>query len=609
MRNRHRFLSCLLAASLLAGAAPAMEAAAGQGDQEEIRETAMKQIKTGAVIQDIYTDKSRYNPGETVNVTVELKGSVTGENPVLTLCARHMLETVWRQDIPLAGAGSMLEIPAALPGDDFTGYALEAYVWDGNALLDYAMSAIDVSSDWNMFPRYGYITKLDNRTDREIAETLDRLKKHHINGLFYYDVFDTQEKPLAGTVAEPAVSWKSLAGQTVTRDSLLKTIQGGHDRNMGSFFYNLIFGAYDGYQEKGISPEWGLYKDERHMEQDVHDLSGSGWETEKLWMFNPADERWQDHFIDAHRDMLAAYPFDGLQMDSLGNRNAPRYDYYGNKVELDQTYAAFLKRLNEALDTRILFNPVGGYGLLQMLNSGCYDMAYMEVWPGDCKDYMSLKNMLDTMYAATKGTKGSVIAAYMDYNVMKGEPFNLPGILYTDAILMASGGSHLELGDTGMLSSEYYPGNSLRISKELEGRLRRWYSFMTAYENCLRGPGLEEKKGIRTFADGRPVSKKAEPGELFSFTRKRGGMDVLHLINFDGASTAAWVDSRGTQTPPVVKRNLTVTQPVEDRPESVWMASPDYREGIAEELEFTYENGAVTFTLPYLEYWDMIVIE
>ena len=192
------------------------------------------------MIQDIYTDKSRYNPGETVNVTVELKGSVTGENPVLTLCARHMLETVWRQDIPLTGAGSMLEIPAALPGDDFTGYALEAYVWDGNALLDYAMSAIDVSSDWNMFPRYGYITKLDNRTDREIAETLDRLKKHHINGLFYYDVFDTQEKPLAGTVAEPAVSWKSLAGQTVTRDSLLKTIQGGHDRNMGSFFYNPV---------------------------------------------------------------------------------------------------------------------------------------------------------------------------------------------------------------------------------------------------------------------------------------------------------------------------------------------------------------------------------
>ncbi len=182
------------------------------------------------------------------------------------------------------------------------------------------MSAVDVSSDWNVFPRYAYITKLDNRTDGEINAALDRLKKHHINGLFYYDVFDSQETPLAGTVEAPAPEWKSLAGQTVTGESLRKTIDGGHQRNMNSFFYNLIFGAYDGYEEKGIQPEWGLYKDGRHMEQDVHDLSGSGWETEKLWMFNPADPQWQEHFVQVHRDLLSVYPFDGLQMDSLGNR-------------------------------------------------------------------------------------------------------------------------------------------------------------------------------------------------------------------------------------------------------------------------------------------------
>ena len=28
-----------------------------------------------------------------------------------------------------------------------------------------------------------------------------------------------------------------------------------------------------------------------------------------------------------------------------------------------------------------------------------------------------------------------------------------------------------------------------------------------------------------------------------------------------------------------------------------------------EELEFTYNNGEVRFVLPYLEYWDMVVIE
>lgn len=609
MRKINRLLSMLTAVSILAGVMPAMEIQAGQwgkGDGMAIEAEGME--AAGGYLKDLYTDKSRYSPGEAVRVTVELNQGMSQGERILLLAIRHMDQVVWRQEVSLSGKEPSIQIPVEMPEEDFTGYALEAYLWEGDSLKDYAMSAIDVSSDWNRFPRYGYITKLDNRTKEEITETLDRLNRHHINGLFYYDVFDTQEIPLAGTAEQPAGQWKSLAGQTVTRDSLLRTIGAGHERNMGSFFYNLIFGAYDGYQERGISPEWGLYKDRRHMEQDVHDLSGAGWETEKLWLFNPANEDWQNHFIEQHRELLKAYPFDGLQMDSLGNRNAPRYDYYGQELQLDQTYASFLKRLDEELDTRILFNSVGGYGLSPMLNSGCYDMAYMEVWPGDCKDYLSLKTALDQMYASTKGRKGSVIAAYMDYDVMKGEPFNLPGILYTDAILMASGGSHLELGDTGMLSSEYYPGNSLRISAALEKRLRTWYSFMTAYENCLRGPGLTEQ-AARTFADGKPTCADAQPGTVFSFTKRRGDTDILHLINFEGASTSSWVDSRGVQTAPVIKRQVTVTQSVDRRPETVWMASPDYQKGIMKKLDFTYEDGTVTFTLPYLEYWDMVVIQ
>ncbi|MBT9775253.1 hypothetical protein GPL15_01860 [Clostridium sp. MCC353] len=610
MNRRYGVLSCMLAFSLLAGAWPVQEAAAAQdGERVNIGTQMEKTEKTGSFINDLYTDKSMYNPGETIRVTVDLKGMEGLGEGVLRLQARHLTDTVWQQEIGVSSASPLVQVHVTLPEHDFTGYSLEAYLWEGDTLRDYAMSAVDVSSDWNVFPRYGYITKLDNRTDEEIGETLERLKRHHINGLFYYDVFDTQEHPLAGTAQAPKDSWKSLAGQTVTRQSLLKTIQAGHDLNMKSFFYNLIFGAYDGYQEKGISPEWGLYRDARHTDQDVHDLSGAGWETEKLWMFNPADTNWQNHFVESHRELLEAYPFDGLQLDSLGNRNESRYDYSGREIQLDQTYASFLKRVDEELDTRILFNPVGGYGLTQMLNSGCYDMAYMEVWPGDCKDYLSLKKSLDQIYAATKGNKGSVIAAYMNYNVMKGEPFNLPGILYTNAVLTASGGSHLELGDTGMLSNEYYPGNSLRISRELAKRLRTGYSFMTAYENCLRGPGLEEKTGIRTFVEGVPASSDAAPGSIFAFTKKKGDTSILHLINFEGASTSAWVDSRGTQTAPVIKREVTVVQPVDRQPEKIWFASPDYQQGILKEVEFVYKDGTVTFDLPYLEYWDMVVIE
>ncbi len=75
------------------------------------------------------------------------------------------------------------------------------------------------------------------------------------------------------------------------------------------------------------------------------------------------------------------------------------------------------------------------------------------------------------------------------------------------------------------------------------------------------------------------------------------------------AIAVGWVDSRGAQTAPVVKRQVEMVQSVDFVPNHVYFMSPDYQEGIMEELEFTYNNGEVRFVLPYLEYWDMVVIE
>lgn len=96
----------------------------------------------------------------------------------------------------------------------------------------------------------------------------------------------------------------------------------------------------------------------------------------------------------------------------------------------------------------------------------------------------------------------------------KGERGRQPGMAVAPAMPVpaAAGGSHLELGDTGMLSNEYYPGNSLRISKELEKRVRNYYSFMVAYENFLRGPGLSEVPA-KTWVGGERTSEDARLGE------------------------------------------------------------------------------------------------
>jgi dextranase len=39
------------------------------------------------------------------------------------------------------------------------------------------------------------------------------------------------------------------------------------------------------------------------------------------------------------------------------------------------------------------------------------------------------------------------------------------------------------------------------------------------------------------------------------------------------------------------------------------MASPDINGGVSQQISFTQSGNAVSFTLPSLQYWDMIVAE
>ncbi len=601
----------LLAAVLLGGAAaPGEPVRAAEENGKMI--TLEEAENPGKYIQGITINRSMYHPGETVQGSVSIaryaQASGTGK---VRLILRHLGNAVWEDErtVNWGTGGVSFAFPA--PERDFTGYALEAYLYLDGKLADYEMTGVDVSSDWNVFPRYGYVTRMAQSAD-EVANALERLKNHHINGLFYYDVFDTQEKPLAGTVENPAESWNTLNKSLAKKQTLLDTIRIGHELNMKSFFYNLIFGTYDNYEQAGVSPEWGMYCDQRHQEQDVHDISGIGWETEKFWLMNPANHFWQDYYIKVHQDLFSVYPYDGIQVDSLGPRGN-RYDYEGNEIQLDNAYVPMLNRLVEELGKKVIFNPVSAYGMEPQLKAVDYDIVYMEVWPSDTPDFAALKEKVDGIYKSSGGRKGTVIAAYMNYDAPKSENFNTPSINYVNAVLMSAGASHLELGDTGMLSSEYYPGNSMQITSGLAEDIRRGYDFMVAYENLLRGTGLTEVSD-ETFVGGRRTGTDFKPGNVTSFTKIKQEegeteREILHLLNFEGAAHDSWVDKGLAQTAPRIREQVTVSHHCTKAPSRIWVASPDWKDGICREVEFTQKNGTVTFTLPYLEYYTMVVME
>lgn len=57
-----------------------------------------------------------------------------------------------------------------------------------------------------------------------------------------------------------------------------------------------------------------------------------------------------------------------------------------------------------------------------------------------------------------------------------------------------------------------------------------------------------------------------------------------------------------------VKARLTIDLAI-DKVSHVWVASPDNLGGVPQELSFSQNGSSISFTLPSLKYWDMIVIE
>ena len=563
------------------------------------------------MIRDVTVDKARYLPGEQPEVSVTLRADADAAVEV-TVRAAHFATPVFEDTTAVQlKAGEIVVVPftLTLPEADFTGYAVEVYVTQGETTVDSAMTAAEVASDWSRFPRYGYLTNYTAQSPEALDAAIDRLNRFHITGLFFYDVLDRHDQPLAGTAENPDAAWQTLARQNASFDTVKGLIDRGHARGMNAYLYNLLFGAYQDYAARGIDRSWGLFRDPQAQQQDYHGELPGAWETQRIYLFNPANRYWQDRYLKVTKDALEAFGYDGLQADSLGGRGV-LYDAAGNEVDLAASYVPLLNRLRDELGTKVIFNPVSGYGSEEMLSRTDYDIVYEEFWESDGRDYRDLRNEVYRLREKMADGKGIVLAAYMDRN-SAADAFNPAGVLLTDATLMASGAAHLELGDTGMLKSEYYPSGTLAVGGELNAALERYYSFSVAYENILRDAAFRPTDK-QTKVNLRTVKDKPKRNAVWCVNRENGKGDlVLNFLNFTGLDRLEWMDADGTQPMPERRTDLHVLQYVEEYPSRVCLASPDCG-GIMEELPFAVgrdlKGKYVTFILPELSIWDMVYV-
>src|SRR5690625_2393910 len=141
-----------------------------------------------------------YDPESAIGIDIILKNQSSSEaTGEIELSIKHLNQQVGKvitRDYALhPHAEETIRIDWQAPSNDFLGYLIEVNLKDvHNHYIDHGVVAVDVSSSWVKFPRYGYVW--DFTKDVNVSERIDKLKDYHINALEYYDWKYRHHKPV-----------------------------------------------------------------------------------------------------------------------------------------------------------------------------------------------------------------------------------------------------------------------------------------------------------------------------------------------------------------------------------------------------------------------------
>lgn len=593
-------------------------------------------------IENITTDKSRYNPGDTVNLEIVISNE--GENKEsgkITLSASHLgIYTGEEEGIPVT-VNSMeskkIKATWTAPEKDFTGYLLEVTLegkWGNN--LGNATTGVDVSSSAIKFPRYGYLSNFAK--DVNTKSFIETMTDYHINMIEYYDWHHLHHKPLADGISKenPGV-WKDWAGREIYGETLANYIKDAKAANMLNMAYNMIYAGTDTFfaDEEGNptkANDWKLVfapdNDRGSGEFKFHmgtSPSGNG----NLYFLNPLNIDWQKYIFAEENKIFDVFDFDGWHGDTVGDwgkmttsSNEPLgYDENGEPIyQVTDTYTQFLNAAKEALGDKYLsFNPVGAQGI-ENANKSKTDILYTEFWPWDrdregqtYDTYYSLVKEVERSFGDSKVEsfdgkgKSLVVKAYINYDKTVGN-MNDPAVILAASSVYAAGGSRLEIGNgSSMLHTEYYPDDKIPMSEELQQYMKGFADFIVAYENLLRdGQSTGDREVV---IDGYAVSKTGESDTIWAYTKEDEEYEILHLINLLDTDNL-WRDERGKKSSPKEVSNIQVKYYTDKDINQAYVASPDLNKGKSEALKIrkgSDELGKfITFTIEKLAYWDLI---
>ena len=359
-----------------------------------------------------------------------------------------------------------------------------------------------------------------------------------MNGLQFYDWQWKHHLPVKGDPANPAAQWADIGGRPISAQVVRSFIDESHRAGMVAMQYNLIYGALDNFERDGVDRRWALFN--KPDGGEIWNLPmPPDWDTKAIHLFNPANKGWQDYLFARELDVFRAFDFDGWHADTIGDHGM-KYDADGKPVDIKETFKPFLTAAKAAMGSKYLvMNTVGNKGHLGVHTSPV-DAIYSEIWEEDgIVDYQQVQDMVIEARQESGG-KSIIVPAYVNFDYAETRTdaapgqFNAPGVLLTEAAVMASGGSRLELGDdTRMLSHPYFPNRHLVMTDDLKRDMRRYMESLALLldrDDALywptHGPSvLDPKRHVEAF-----IAHRREREEQILACIERGQHKIEDMV-------------------------------------------------------------------------------
>ncbi len=541
---------------------------------------------------NVYPTKSTFAPAEPIELIAEIEAEAAARATV-HLSIFHLATRVAQSEYPISLALGQqavtlnLELSTIAP----RGYGAEIVLTDqAGVVLATASTAFDVLNHWTQAPRYGFLTDFTPGRDNT-AETMRALARFHINALQFYDWMYRHDQllPPADTYADPLN--RPLALGTVR--TLIDT---AHRHGIVALPYTAVYAASPEFYR--THQEWALFKADG---QPLDFADGF------LIYMNPAENSpWSRHLLDQFEAVLRTLDFDGIHIDQYGDPIAAR-DAMGQIVLLDRAFRTFVDAAAGRVkvvrpDASVIFNCVGNWPIEIMAGSQA-DLMYIEVW----KPHTHWRDLWRLISEAQRLSHNPVVlAAYID-------PAREHNVRLADAIIFASGGYHIELGEPGgMLADPYFPKYG-QMSAELTKTLSAYYDFAVRYENVLALDTHDATEAWlgRVIVTGSSIGEQEAQAAVWPIVRVGDGFAAISLINLRGLASDHWTDPLPDAPTPL---GPLVVKLYIDRPVSrMWWASPDgdtlQAIPVSAQTERDARGNYLSLSLPGLTCWTLIVLE